>query len=85
MAQGGRMSRSRRKHSIHGWGGDGSEKVSKQIWHRRLRAMMRVRLHSCDPDTVWLVDDREASDVWAMLKEAKVLFDPREHPEWMRK
>ncbi len=79
------MSRSKRKHSIHGWGSQDSEKVFKQIWHRRLRAMMRVRLYNCDPDTIWLVHDREASDVWASLKEGKSFFDPRKHPEWMRK
>ncbi|RYX82997.1 hypothetical protein EON83_16485 [bacterium] len=59
----------------------------KRIWHRRLRVMMRVRLHNYNPDTVWLVHDREASDVrdWQSKKEGKFFFDPREHPYLMRK
>ena len=79
------MSRSRRKHSITGGAGDGSAKDTRQIWHRRMRAMMRVRLHDCDPDLVWLPDDREASNLRNMSREVKAFFDAREHHEWMRK
>ena len=79
------MSRSRRKHPVRGWGGDDSDREFKRIWHKRMRAMNRVRYHKPDPDLALLPDDREAGDVWCSLKEAKMFFDAREHPEWMRK
>ena len=82
------MSRSRRKTPIAGlFGSTESDKVFKRIWHRRMRVMMRNRLHDCDPDTVWPVHDREASDVrdWQSKKEGKYFFDAREYPQLMRK
>ena len=79
------MSRSRKKTPVCGRGFDGSEKNCKRIWHRRMRAAILVRLHNFDSDEVTLPHQREVSNVWAMGKDGKQRFDPREHPEWMRK
>ena len=50
-----------------------------------MRAAILVRLHNFDSDEVTLPHQREVSNVWAMGKDGKQRFDPREHPEWMRK
>ncbi len=79
------MSCSRRKHPIANWFCCQSEKQDKRIWHRRMRAMIRVRLCEPDPDLILLPLDNEAGNVWSMGKDGKAPFDPIEHPEWMRK
>lgn len=80
------MSRSKRKTSIAGiYGCTDSDRLFKRIWHGRMRAMMRIRLHGCDPDTVWLVDAREAGNLWVSRREGKFFFGPRERPHLMRK
>ncbi len=65
--------------------GDCSEKADKRIWHRRMRAAILVRLHNADADEIVLPHEREVSNVWAMAKDGKCRFDPREHPKLMRK
>ncbi len=80
------MSRSKRKHSFCGiYGLFDSEQNFKRIWHRRMRAMNRARLHCCNPDSVLLPLDIEAGDIYCSIREGEKWFDAREHPEWMRK
>lgn len=80
------MSRSRRKTPICGfYGVFESDRNFKRIWHRRMRAMNRARLHSCNPDTVLLPLDDEAGNLWCSSKETKKWFAAREYPERMRK
>ena len=62
------MSRSRKKTPITG-NVSGSEKVDKQLWHRRLRRATRQSV-SEDPDFI-APDRRDVSDVWAMQKDGK--------------
>lgn len=80
------MSRSRRKTPVCDWFGCESEKKGKWLWHRRMRAMIRQRLLEPDLDAILLPLDNEVSNTWwALSKEKKKRFNPREHPEWMRK
>ena len=78
------MSRSVRKTPICGLGAD-SEKIDKMLWHRKMRALIRQRLHNFDPDLLLLPLDNEAGNLWAMGKDGKTYFDPREFPKVMRK
>lgn len=88
-AKGGFMSRSVRRTSICGaicgQLRSDSEKESKMQWHRKMRAMIRQRLHCFDPDTVLLPLENEVVDVWDMGKDGKIFFDQREFPRLMRK
>ena len=79
------MSRSRRKTPVAYWFCCDSEKDDKRLWHRKMRAMIRQRLREPDPDSILLPLDIEASNVWAMGKDGKARFDPREQPRLMRK
>jgi hypothetical protein len=80
------MSRSyRRRPHIGYFLCDHSDKWWKRLWHGRMRAMSRIALHSFDGDSDFLPDHREVDTIWASFKEGKMRFDPREHPELMRK
>ena len=65
-----------------------SEKSDKQDAHRRLRTRQRMTLarHRERPeaDHVWPVP-HDVSDPWGMAKDGKCRFDPRLHPNLMRK
>jgi hypothetical protein len=65
--------------------GNSGDRVSKILWHQRMRAAIRQCLHNLDPDTVCLPDRREVSNLWAMKADCKYRFDPRENPELLRK
>lgn len=50
-----------------------------------MRAIIRQRLLEADPDAVLLPLDNEVGNVHEMGKGARVLFDPRQSPQFMRK
>ena len=79
------MSRSRRKIPVCSICCCDSEKEDKRIWHRRMRLMSRHQLLEPDRDAVLIPLTNEVGNVWEMRKDGKTRFDPREHPEWMRK
>lgn len=79
------MSRSRKKTPVCGLAYCDSEKEDKRIWHRRMRAAVLVRLHNADPDEVLLPHEHEIGELWNLGKDGKHRFDPREHPELLRK
>jgi hypothetical protein len=63
-----------------GWTSAQSEKDDKRLAHRSERAMVRDALaHEREPGRV----PRSAG--WDFAKDGKQRFDPREHPDWMRK
>ena len=66
------MSRSYRKHDIHGNGG-GSEKDDKRIANRCLRHNVKRLLH-IEPEHEILPIMREVSDTWNMNKDGKSYF-----------
>jgi len=75
------MSRSRKKVSIRGNGGD-SDKFGKKIAHKKFRQAERQAIHhEEDPP----IDSREVEDCWSWSKDGKKYFDEEEHPEDMRK
>ena len=79
------MSRSYRHTPICGICICDSEKPDKKWWHRRLRAVARMRLQDGNPDEVLLPHDHEVSDIWDFGKDGKWRFDPQEYPHLMRK
>ena len=80
------MSRSFRRRSHIGYYlRDNSDRWWKCFWHRKMRAMSHVALHDFDGDADFLPHQNEVSSVWCSWKEGKMYFDPREHPELMRK
>ncbi|HXF38109.1 MAG TPA: hypothetical protein VN687_00210 [Blastocatellia bacterium] len=78
------MSRSRRKTPIHGMTTARSEKKDKRLYNRRFRHVSKQALH-VSPQQEPLPHLREHSNPWSMDKDGKVRFDPKKHPEWMRK
>ncbi len=57
-----------------------SEKDDKHIAHGRERAQVRDAIsHDREPERL-----RRAGS-WEFAKDGKQRFDPREHPDWMRK
>ncbi|RRJ96005.1 hypothetical protein Ga0100231_018805 [Opitutaceae bacterium TAV4] len=82
------MSRSRRRTPCGGITTARSEKSDKQDAHRRLRTRLRSALarqqEQPEADSVW-PGPRDVSDPWAMAKDGKCWFDPRQHPNLMRK
>ena len=77
------MSRSRKKTPVAGLTAAESEKQDKRRANRRLRRQVRAIL-PVEPDAV-LPALREVSCVWAFDKDGKRRFDPRSHPDRMRK
>jgi hypothetical protein len=76
------MSRSCRKTPITGVTTAESEKAYKQQEHRRERAYVRDALRSGSEE---VPGSKEFGNPWSGDKDGKVLFDPREQPELMRK
>ena len=67
------MSRSRRRTPIYGNAIARSESVDKRIWHGRMRACERDRLHHAlaDPEAHLSTRVREVSNRWAMSKDGR--------------
>jgi hypothetical protein len=78
------MSRSRRRTPIRGITNSESEKTDKQLAHRRERRRVRTVVHA-KPEIELLPDTRELSNPWAMAKDGKRYFDPRNNKPLMRK
>ena len=78
------MSRSRRKTPVTGITTAETEKDDKRFANRRQRRVNRELLESTGDDTR-LKDRRETSDPWSMAKDGKGRFDPKRHPNLMRK
>jgi hypothetical protein len=76
------MSRSRRKTPITGMTTSKSEKEEKR-WHNRVwRRKVRQAIHRGDDI---LPDKDEIMTTWEMAKDGKQHFNPRKHPDLMRK
>lgn len=78
------MANSYRKTPVSGITTARSEKQDKKIWHSRMRAATRTHLRSGRDIDVMPVE-REVSNVWSFDKDGKSRFDPRKHPNLMRK
>lgn len=78
------MSRSRRKTPVTGITTATSEKQDKRSANRRIRQRVKRRLDE-NPETEVVPLERETSNVWAMEKDGKLRFDPKLHPDLMRK
>lgn len=78
------MSRSRRKTPITGITTSESEKQDKQFANRKDRRVNGSILRATHDDTKIKIK-REISNLWAMDKDGKYPFDPKESPELMRK
>lgn len=67
------MSRSHRKTPIYGISTAHSEKLDKRIWHKRMRARERERLHYalCAPDSHLSTEPKEVSNLWSMAKDGR--------------
>ena len=78
------MSRSRKKTPVHGMTTARSEKKDKRLYNRRFRRVSKQALQF-NPEQEVLPHLREYSNPWSMDKDGKVRFDPKKHPEWMRK
>jgi len=61
-----------------------SEKADKQGASRRARRVNREILIASSDDSL-LKDRRVTGDPWDMSKDGKQFFDPRIHPDLMRK
>ncbi len=79
------MSRSFRRSRFCGITCANSDKPWKRSWHGEMRAATRTLLCHFDPLRDFLPHENVVSDVWESCKETKPRFDPREHPELMRK
>ena len=66
------MSRSKKKHPIHGITSAASEKEDKKNWHRAFRRKNAQLLQSPDADETQFPIPREMSDPWKMDKDGKV-------------
>ena len=70
--------------AVCGMSGACSEKQDKRVYNRRYRRACKQALrvnHACE----LLPHLREYSNPWAMDKDGKKRFDPKERPELMRK
>jgi hypothetical protein len=78
------MARSRKKTPVHGITTASSEKKDKRLYNRRFRHVCKQALH-VNPYLEVLPHLQEYSNPWCMDKDGKARFDPKKHPEWMRK
>ena len=62
-----------------------SEKPYKVIWHQKMRAAIRHRLHHAALDTLLLPHEREVFSDWDFGRSGRRWFHPEEHPKMMRK
>jgi hypothetical protein len=80
------MSRSRRKFPACGITCCESEKDDKRLANRILRAKSSQTLRKCpDYDALVMPVMDDAMNVWAMGKDGRQHFDPKKHPDLMRK
>ena len=79
------MSRSYRHTPKRPYDNSSSEKPYKIIWHQMMRAAVRQCLHHADPDAILLPHEREIFSDWDFGRSRRRWFNPKEHPEWMRK
>jgi hypothetical protein len=78
------MSRSQRTTSIAGNTCAASEKHDKRVANRRDRRVNREILDGTHDDSI-LKDRKTTGDPWEMSKDGKQYFDPKDHPDLMRK
>ena len=78
------MARSRKKTPLQGMTTASSEKKDKRLYNRRFRRVSKQALH-VNPEREVLPYLKEYSDPRCMDKDGKVRFDPKKHPERMRK
>jgi hypothetical protein len=82
------MSRSKRSESITGITTAESEKEWKRDANRKLRHAVSQTLHqlpTADPDALVLPVMDEVANQFSRPKDGKQHFDPRKHPQLMRK
>ena len=80
------MSRSRRKTPVCSMTVSGfrrGEKKDKRLSNRKVRQKVKMALQRREEHPPY--DHRDGIDVWSMDKDGKSRFDPRKHPELMRK
>jgi len=78
------MSRSKKRTPVCGMTSARSEKQDKRLYNRRYRRICKQIIHA-DPTRELLPSLSEYSNTWAMDKDGKVRFDPRNRPELLRK
>ncbi|HUQ34604.1 MAG TPA: hypothetical protein VM095_20965 [Pyrinomonadaceae bacterium] len=78
------MSRSRKRTPVWGMSSSSSEKQDKRDYNRRYRRISKQFLH-VNPDGELMPHLRDYSNPWCMSKDGKKRFDPKLHPERMRK
>ena len=79
------MSRSHKRTPTRSYDNCDSEKSYNDMWHRSLRRVARQRIYRANPDEVVLPYEREIFDDWDFGRSRRRWFNPREHPELMRK
>ena len=79
-----KMSRSKKKTPICAMNGASSEKEDKRFYNRCYRRVCKQTLH-VNPECELMPHLWEYADLWAMAKDGKVWFDPKQYPERMRK
>jgi hypothetical protein len=75
------MSRSRRKNSITGNTTSDSEKYDKRLNNRKMRRQNKLRLINGRD----FVEMKQVSNPYNMDKDGRQMFDPKKHPNLMRK
>jgi hypothetical protein len=78
------MARSRKKTPVQGMTTANSEKQDKRLYNRRFRRISKQAIH-VESEREVLPHLKEYSNPWCMDKDGKARFDPKKHPEWMRK
>ncbi len=68
------MSRSKKKHPIHGLAGCRSEKKDKKAWHSRFRHTEKQRLKTEDLDEFITTHENDVSNVWDFAKDGKTYW-----------
>ena len=74
------MSRSRKKHPVHGWACCQSERWDKIFWHRKLRQRIRMLIKRNMDSEIW-PHVREVSNVCWFGKDGKVWVSKRSFVE----
>lgn len=78
------MSSSKKKNSFAGYYSCPSEKQDKRDYNRRFRRKCKQILYS-NYEIELLPHLYDYSNIWAMGKDGKKWFNPKEYPEKMRK
>ncbi len=79
------MSRSKRKHPITGWMTSESDKWWKKWASHRLRRRVKLMILRDWYDVAKWLRSRDITCSFTDPKDGKQVFDPKEHPELMRK